>query len=76
MAEWRRKDPIDRMVKHVLSSGIMTEAEVDQVRKAVDDEIEAAVECAMNSPMPDPEEALEDLFVDGKAVGREGRSMA
>jgi len=76
VAEWRRKDPIDRMVKHVLSSGIMTEAEVDQVRTAVDDEIEAAVECAMNSPMPDPEEALEDLFVDGKAVGREGRSMA
>jgi TPP-dependent pyruvate/acetoin dehydrogenase alpha subunit len=40
------------------------QAELDLITKGVDDEIEAAVKFAMASPLPKPEDALEDLFVE------------
>jgi TPP-dependent pyruvate/acetoin dehydrogenase alpha subunit len=39
------------------------QAEFDLITKGIDDEIETAVKYAMASPLPKPEDALEDLFV-------------
>jgi pyruvate dehydrogenase E1 component alpha subunit len=73
VAAWRAKDPIPRMIAHVLDSGVMTQAEVDTLKAEVDAEIEAAAAYSLESPLPEPEEALDDLFIGFRATGREGR---
>lgn len=76
VAAWRAKDPIPRMVAHVLESGVMDEGEVEQMKRGVDAAIEAAAEYALASPLPEPEDALDDLFIGFRAAGREGRTRA
>lgn len=59
---WRGIEPIARYVNALTEQGIITPADY----RAIDEEeitvIEAAVEFANNSPFPDPEEALQDVF--------------
>lgn len=57
------REPIKRFTQHLLSEGIADEAELDAIRKAVDERIEQAVESAMAAPEPAPEDALEGVFV-------------
>lgn len=59
---WLRKDPIERLKKRLLETGVMTKTEIQGIEEAVLDEIKEAVEYAMDSPYPDPEEALEDVY--------------
>ncbi|MHB0999040.1 MAG: thiamine pyrophosphate-dependent dehydrogenase E1 component subunit alpha [Armatimonadota bacterium] len=67
MAEWKAKDCIPRLKAYMLSEGIAVEDEVTAVEKAVEKELEDAVEFARNSPHPLPEDALKHVF-----VGEEG----
>jgi pyruvate dehydrogenase E1 component alpha subunit len=60
--EWLAKDPIKRFKEKLLKDGILTEAEVRQIEREVAAKIEDAVRFAMESPYPDPEEALEDVY--------------
>jgi len=60
--EWQGKDPIPKFRAKVIPAGIMSEAECDDVRAEVKQEIEDAVRFAINSPWPKPEEVMEDLF--------------
>ncbi len=76
VSAWRAKDPIPRMVAHVLESGVMDEGQVEQMKRGVDAAIEAAAEYALASPLPEPEDALDDLFIGFRAAGREGRTRA
>ena len=48
--EWRAKDPIDRQVRRVEALGVDVQALRDEVKA----EIDAAVEEALQMPMPDP----------------------
>src|SRR4051794_21616787 len=59
--EWRAKDPIDRQVARAVELGI----DVDALRAEVKAEIDAATERALQSPMPDPATATDQLFYDG-----------
>ena len=45
--------------------GTCGEREIEEIDQRVEKEIEEAVVFAQNSPDPDPEEALEDVYVDG-----------
>lgn len=60
--EWSEKDPIDRLEKHLVSEGEMTNeglAEMaDEIKGIVDD----AVEWADKSPYPDPEDCLKNVY--------------
>ncbi|HET6763345.1 MAG TPA: thiamine pyrophosphate-dependent dehydrogenase E1 component subunit alpha [Longimicrobiaceae bacterium] len=58
-------DPIDRYVATLTESGWATAEELAGIDADVDAEIEAAVELAEKSPMPEPEEALTDVYGDG-----------
>ncbi len=49
--EWRAKDPIDRQVRRVEALGVDVQALRDEVKATID----AAVEEALKSPMPDPD---------------------
>lgn len=60
--EWLRKDPIERLKKKLLATKLLTEAEIQQIKEEVSAEIGEAVKFAMESPLPNPEEALEDVY--------------
>jgi len=58
-------DPIDRYVATLTENGWSTADELAGIDADVNAEIEAAVELAEKSPMPEPEEALTDVYGDG-----------
>ena len=60
--EWLAKDPIKRLRSKLLEANIMSEAEMEEVEREVTAEIEEAVKFALESPYPEPEEALEDVY--------------
>ena len=68
--EWRRKDPIDRQTKRHEALGVDTQA----IRDSVKAEIEAAVDEALNSPMPDGNTVLDGLFADEPALLEDGNA--
>jgi len=59
--EWLRKDPIKRLREKLLQKNVLAKAEIQRIEKEILDEIEEAVEFAMKSPYPAPEEAVEDV---------------
>ncbi len=52
---WLKRDPIKRFESVVLQ-GLLTEGELETIRKQVAAEVQDAVEFAIKSPFPDPEE--------------------
>jgi acetoin:2,6-dichlorophenolindophenol oxidoreductase subunit alpha len=62
VAVWKQRDPITIHQQQLLSHGIATQAEMDQMDARVLQEIEEAVAFARQSPYPDPAELFEDLF--------------
>ncbi len=57
--EWSKKDPILMLQKHMVDQEWATEQDFKQLRKGVLDEIDEAVEWALEQPFPDPA-TLED----------------
>ncbi len=58
-------DPIDRYVASLLDNGWASEEELAAVDARVDEELDAAVEEAEASPLPDPSEVVEGVYADG-----------
>src|SRR5690606_10382967 len=46
------RDPVTRFPAWLIEQGVATEAEIDFIRKAVDEEVEVAAETALASPQP------------------------
>lgn len=61
MEEAKKTDPIENMAKRLLKAGA-TQEELDAIQKAADEEMDAAVQFAVDSPYPDPSEAVEDMY--------------
>ena len=62
LSYWLGKDPIKRFEAEVIQGELLTEEELAAVRESVDAEINAAVEFARQSPLPDPEEVYRDIY--------------
>lgn len=63
---WKEnRDPIKLFGAYMVENGLATEAELDEIAKAVAKKMEEAVEFALNSPDPDPANVLEDVFYEG-----------
>jgi len=60
--EWMKKDPIPRFRGKLIGTGVLTEKEVNEIDQAMLKELDEAVKFAEESPLPDPEETLEDVF--------------
>ena len=58
-----RKDPIRKLADYLFRHKILTPELDQQIREAATAELKAAVAFAEGSPFPEPQEALEDLFV-------------
>jgi pyruvate dehydrogenase E1 component alpha subunit len=61
--EWRARDPIDRQERRLRELGV----DVDGLRVAVAEEIEAAAAEALAGPMPSPDDVLDGVFCSGEA---------
>ena len=61
-AEGRRADPIARLAAVLASRGLLDAAHAERLRARVSAEIDEAVAYAEASPLPEPEDALTDLF--------------
>lgn len=62
VAEWLAKDPVKRLREKLLDENVLSEREIRQVENDVSAEVEEAVKFAVESPLPAPEEALEDVY--------------
>ena len=60
--EWKKKDPIKRLRQQMVQNKMATDAELDEIEQNVLRELDEAVKFAQESPMPTPEEALEDIY--------------
>jgi len=60
--EWRRKDPIEAFARRCIEAGVLGEREVQQVRDAAEETVEAAVEFAEASPEPPLDTMYENLY--------------
>ncbi len=54
LAEWEKKDPIDRYTEKLLAGERMDRVALDEIRQRAEVEIEDAIEFAEASPLPDP----------------------
>ncbi|MFC2024239.1 thiamine pyrophosphate-dependent dehydrogenase E1 component subunit alpha [Chloroflexota bacterium] len=60
--EWKKRDPIIRFKKHLLSIGYLSEEDAHIVEHKMDEEIEKAIKFAVDSPLPEPQEVLTDVY--------------
>jgi len=49
----------------LLSKEIVTEEQLNEIKKGIADEINETIDFARNSPYPAPEEALQNVFAGG-----------
>lgn len=63
LEEWMARDPLRLFAEHLGQEGV-TDADLDDVRRSVEDQLEAAARFAEQSPHPRPEEALEDVYAE------------
>jgi len=62
VAEWRKKDPIDKFRKQLIEAGMLTEKDAEKMDKDIIAEVDKAVEFAEKSPFPEPQETLEYVY--------------
>jgi len=70
VAEWLKKDPIPRFKSKLIEMGVLTEEEDEKLRHSAVVAVEEAVKFAMESPFPQPEEALEDVYVEEERASK------
>jgi pyruvate dehydrogenase E1 component alpha subunit len=59
---WKKRDPIALHKERLLSQGIATQQEIDQMEAVIRQQIEEALAFARESPYPDPSELYDDMF--------------
>ncbi len=62
--EWRQRDPINRFATSLMDHGLLTEEAWQKMDADILAAIEAAVKFSEESPFPDPEAAVEDIFAE------------
>jgi TPP-dependent pyruvate/acetoin dehydrogenase alpha subunit len=61
--EWKKKDPIDSFERRLLAAKYMTAGDIEEFKNEVRGLVEEAIDFGRKSPVPGPEVALEDVYV-------------
>lgn len=61
---WRERDPIEVFARKLTEGGLFTTEEVDAIRAKGKGVIDRSIEFALESPLPDPSELYDNVFVD------------
>jgi TPP-dependent pyruvate/acetoin dehydrogenase alpha subunit len=64
MEHWKQRDPITLHKRLLIEQSIATQAEIDQMEREIEEQIEEAVTFARESPYPEPSELFEDMYAD------------
>lgn len=59
---WRSRDPIILMEQHLADQGILSAEAAKALHDEITSDVQAGVEYAESSPMPDPDALLEDVY--------------
>ena len=62
--EYKQRDPIEQVKKTLLDNKYATAEEIEAIDKRVELEVEESVKFAEESPWPDDNEVLKDIYVD------------
>ncbi len=62
LERWQQRDPIDLFLAQLKDLGVLTDRKAANIEKKVMQEINEAIEFAENSPIPTPEELLDDVY--------------
>ena len=62
LAAWKEKDPIDLLRASLENQGALSGPDFEKIDAEILQSIQDAVAFAQESPFPDPETALEDVF--------------
>ena len=65
LKEWEKRCPVEKFKFELIEKNILTCSLAKKISDKIDGEIEEAVKFAEESPYPDPQEALDDLFFEG-----------
>ncbi|NIM18904.1 MAG: thiamine pyrophosphate-dependent dehydrogenase E1 component subunit alpha [Candidatus Latescibacteria bacterium] len=60
--EWQKRDPIPKLETFMKKEGEITQEEIDNMQKEIEETIDDAVQWAENSPFPDPEDTLKGVY--------------
>jgi pyruvate dehydrogenase E1 component alpha subunit len=64
LREWAERDPIERYERRLVDEQGFTNGELEEIRESVKREVDEGARKALDSPMPDPESALDGVFAD------------
>jgi TPP-dependent pyruvate/acetoin dehydrogenase alpha subunit len=64
IAAWKARDPIARLEEYGRRRGLLSDAEIDAIRRRVKADLDEAVAFAEQSPFPDPKDLLVDMFAE------------
>jgi pyruvate dehydrogenase E1 component alpha subunit len=59
---WRQQDPIERVKRAAVDRGILAEADIADLERHIETQIDEAVEFAKNSPEPTPDQLMTDIY--------------
>jgi pyruvate dehydrogenase E1 component alpha subunit len=62
--EYKSKDPINALLKNIYDNGLASEEEIRQINERVDKAVDESVKFAEESPWPNDDEVLKDVYVD------------
>jgi TPP-dependent pyruvate/acetoin dehydrogenase alpha subunit len=62
MEEIKKTDPIPTFAKKLIKRGVLTQKQVDEIQQEALEEMDKAVKFAEESPSPEPEQTLDDVF--------------
>jgi len=63
LEEYKERDPIEQVLKVLKDQYKVTDAEVEVINDRVKDQVEDSVKFAEESPWPDDNELLKDVYV-------------
>jgi pyruvate dehydrogenase E1 component alpha subunit len=63
LEEYKEKDPIEHVMKVLTTEYNVSEADIEIINNRVKDQVEESVKFAEESPWPDNDELLKDVYV-------------
>ncbi len=65
LEEWKKDDPIIRFEAAALANGLLQTQKIEAIKLGAEGEVEEAVAFAEQSPGPEPEDCLTDVYANG-----------
>jgi TPP-dependent pyruvate/acetoin dehydrogenase alpha subunit len=61
---WEERDPIPRFERFLNDRGVLDKSGVDEMQSRINHEIDEAIQLAESDPYPEPEECLQDVYLE------------